>query len=308
MIRYWKQAKKLEEIQSYEKGCWVDVVAPTREEVDFLVNEFRVPEDFISDILDVDERSRTELEGRWLLIIMRIPVYLAKHSVPFYTIPMGVLISPNVTITISLHENEVTDIKQLQKFKKFTIENKHNFVLYLMLRSSIQYLNFLKIINRQTNNIEKEIQKSTKNSELRGLLRIEKCLVYFITSLKSNEVLLTKLQKLKISNSDQVDEDLLEDVIIENRQAAEMARIHSDILAGLMDAFASVVSNNLNTVMKTLTLVTILLMIPNIISGMFGMNVPNFLEKNTSAFYWIILTSVALSIVGVLFFRKRNYF
>ena len=201
----------------------MDLESPSKEEIDLLVNEFRVPEDFINDILDIDERSRTEIEGRWLLIIIRIPVYLSKHTVPFYTIPMGVLISPHVTITISLYESEVTNPKVLSKFKTFNINNRHNFVLYLLLRSSSLYLNYLKVINRQTNNIEKEIQKATKNSELQALLRMEKSLVYYQTSLKSNEMLIMKLQRIKLAQSEQVDEDLLEDVIVENKQASEMA-------------------------------------------------------------------------------------
>jgi magnesium transporter len=308
MIRMWTQQNGLREIQTFEKNCWIEVTSPTLEEKEKLINEYRVPEDFLKDILDIDERSRVEIEGRWFLIIMRIPVHLPKESIPFTTMPLGILMSPYVTITISLYENDVINNKIFARAKKFSIENKHNFILFLLLRSATYYLNYLKIINRQTNAIEAELRKSTKNSELTQLLNIEKSLVFYITSLKSNELLLTKLQKTRAAQSDQIDEDLLEDVIIENRQASETARIHSDILAGMMDAFASVISNNLNVVMKRLTTITIILMIPTLISSMFGMNIPNSFETSKYAFLGVMVISVFLTATIVLIFRLRKWF
>ena len=308
MIRLWKHEHGLTEIQTAEKDCWIEVTNPTPEEKEKLISEYRVPEDFLQDILDVDERSRVEIEGRWFLIIIRIPVYLPKESIPFTTMPLGVLFSPNITITVSLYENDVVNTKIFGRLKKFNIENKHNFVLFLFLRSATYYLNYLKIINRQTNTIEAELRKSTKNSELVQLLNIEKSLVFFITSLKSNELLLAKLQKTRAAQSDQIDDDLLEDVIIENRQASETARIHSDILAGMMDAFASVISNNLNVVMKRLTTITIVLMIPTLISSMFGMNIPNSFETSKYAFLGVVVLSVFLSTFIALMFRVRKWF
>lgn len=308
MIKLWKQENGLKEIQEFEKNCWLEVTNPTSDEKEKLISEYRVPEDFMQDILDIDERSRVEIEGRWFLIIMRIPVYLPDENIPYSTIPLGILMSPNIIITISLYENDIINTKVFRRLKRFDIENRHNFVLFLLLRSANYYLNYLKSINRQTTAIEMELQKSTRNAELTHLLNYEKSLVFFITSLKSNELLITKLQKTKAGKSEEIDEDLLEDVIIEIRQASEMARIHSDILAGMMNAFASVISNNLNVVMKRLTTITIILMIPTLISSMFGMNLPNFMENNSFAFIGVFLTSILLTGISVVFFRWRKWF
>jgi magnesium transporter len=306
MMTIWKQTSNgLTQIEKFEKNCWIDVVNPTNSEIDALRKEHNIPEDLLTDIQDVDERSRVEVEGRWLLIIMRIPVYIEKDGFPYYTIPMFVFVSPLLVITISLYSNDITDVAQLVRYKSFTLNNKHNFILFLLFRASKKYLDFLKILDRQTNQIEKDLRKSTKNSELLKLLRVERCLVYFITSLKSNEILITKLQRTKFADSKQIDQDLLEDVIIENRQAAETANVHSDILSGLMDSFASVISNNLNIVMKELTLITITLMIPTLVASLFGMNVPNIWQNNPFGFIYAVLASVVLAIIVVLFFRRR---
>ncbi len=308
MIRMWKQDKGLKEITSFERNCWIEVSNPTDEEIEMIKRDYRVPEDFISDALDVDERSRTELDGRWLLIIMRVPLYLPDEDIPYITLPLGVMISVNSIITICAHSNEVGNPDLLQRIKGFNIENKHNFILNLLFRSATYYLRYLKDINKLTSTIEDELRRSTRNHELIKLLKVEKSLVYFITSLKSNEILIAKLQNSKIVNVDLIDQGLLEDVIIENRQASEMARIYSDILSGLMDAFASVISNNLNVVMKQLTSITIILMIPTLVASLFGMNVPNHWENNHYGFLWAILISLGLAVVGVLFFRKRDMF
>ena len=307
MIKIWKKQDGLTEIQNAEKNCWIDAINPTNAEIERLKNEFKVPEDFIYDILDIDERSRTEIEGRWLLIIMRIPVFVAKAEIPYYTVPLGVLISQHITITICLYENEISKAPALQRIKGFDLDNKHNFVLNLLFRSATFYLRYMKEVNRQTSLLEKELRKSTKNYELTTLLKAEKCLVYFITSLKSNEMLIAKLQKLKIANSPDVDEDLLEDVIIENKQAAETAKIHSDILSNLLATFASVISNNLNTVMKKLTFITIILMIPTLISSFLGMNLINFMEDSKYAFGGVLVVSAVLVIAVVYIFNKRNW-
>ncbi|HEY9124209.1 MAG TPA: magnesium transporter CorA family protein, partial [Bacteroidales bacterium] len=181
-------------------------------------------------------------------------------------------------------------------------------VLELFQRSSSQYLKYLKDINLRTNQIERDLERSTKNKELQNLLRMEKCLVFFITSLKSNEMLLQKLQRSRFASSEELDEDLLADVIIETKQAIEMSQIYSDIQAGLMDAFASLISNNLNVVMKQLTSITIILMIPTLIASFFGMNLHNFIEDSQYGFVSVVVGSLLLSIIGVLIFRRRQFF
>jgi magnesium transporter len=309
MLTYWKQDNGLKKIKKFEKNSWIHVVNPTQDEISYLTDIQRVPVDFITDILDIDERSRSEVEGRWLLIIIRIPINSRNNGIPYYTMPMGVLISMNSIVTICLTENDVIkDIYTLQKYKNINLTDKVNFVLQIFLSSATCYLRFLKDINRINNNIEAELVKSAKNKELLNLLKMEKCLVYFVTSLKSNELLLHKLQRSKLVINQEIDEDLMEDVITEYKQAIEISKIYSDIQSGMMDSFASVISNNVNQVMKTLTSVTIILMIPTLIASLYGMNIPNYLENNPYGF-WIILGITALiTIGGVFFFRKRNWF
>ncbi len=309
MLTIWKQTNKLIEIDEFEKGCWVNVTNPTPEEIDRLVNELRIPIDYINDILDVDERSRTEGEGRWLMIIIRIPVFRTDSSVPYVTVPLGILISPYTIVTICLYENDVIrSILYPIKSKSIPLDNKINFVLEIFYRSANLYLHYLKDINIRTTRIEKQIERSTKNKELQNLMRMEKCLVYFITSLKSNELLLQKLQRSKFASSPELNEDLLSDVIIEIKQAIEMSQIYSDIQAGLMDAFASVISNNLNDVMKQLTSITIILMIPTLIASFYGMNLKNHLEESNYAFFYVVAGSILISFLGLIIFRKRNLF
>lgn len=309
MLTFWKQDNGLKQVKKYEKNSWINVVAPTQEEISYLTDIQRVPLDFITDILDIDERSRSEVEGRWLLIIIRIPAYSIQNDVPYYTIPLGVLISMTCIITISLTENNVLrDIFILPKYRFINLQNKVNFVLQLFLSSATCYLRYLKDINRINNEIESELVKSAKNKELHNLLKMEKCLVYFVTSLKSNELLLHKLERSKYVNNQEIDDDLMEDVITEYKQAIEISKIYSDIQAGMMDTFASVISNNVNYVMKQLTSVTIILMIPTLIASIYGMNVPNFLEGNKNAFWIILGITVSITFIGVLFFRKRKWF
>ena len=309
MLTVWKQKHRLIEIDEFERNCWINVTNPTPEEISRLIDEFRVPEDYINDILDADERSRTEAEGRWFMIILRIPVFRTDNGIPYITVPLGILISPHSIITICLYENDVIrSILFPVKQKVITLENKINFVLEIFNRASSQYLKYLKDINVRTNHIEKDIEKSMKNKELQNLLKMEKCLVFFITSLKSNEILLQKLQRSRFASSPDLDDDLLADVIIETKQAIEMSQIYSDIQAGLMDAFASVISNNLNVVMKQLTTITIVLMIPTLVSSMYGMNLNNYLQDSKYGFFFVVFGSILLSIITVIFFRRRKFF
>lgn len=309
MLTIWKQKHQLIEIDDFERNCWINVTNPTPEEINRLIKEFRVPEDFLYDILDVDERSRTEAEGRWFMIIMRIPVFRTDNGIPYITVPLGILLSPHSIITICLYENDVIrGILYPVKVKAINLENKVNFVLELFNRTSTLYLKYLKDINIRTNHIEKDLEKSTKNKELQNLLKMEKCLLFFITSLKSNEILLQKLQRSRFASSPDLDEDLLADVFIETKQAIEMSQIYSDIQAGLMDAFASVISNNLNVVMKQLTSITIILMIPTLIASLYGMNLKNHMEDWDYGFFYVFGVSMLFSIIGVFFFRRRKFF
>lgn len=309
MIKIFKTFGGYIEIPKIEKGCWINVAAPTTSEIQRLQDEFRMPDDTIRDILDTDERPRVEFDDEWTLIIMRIPVENQKNGVPFYTIPLGIFIRNGITLTLCMQSNEILPFEQASPFREQykQITDSYNFILRLFVRAGTIYLRYLKQINQQTSMIEQDLEKSIKNRELNKLLKMEKCLVFFITSIKANEIVLAKLRNSKKITTE-INEDLLEDAIIENKQALEMAQIYSDIQSGMMDAFASVISNNLNVVMKQLTIVSILLMIPTLIASFFGMNVPNFLENSGLAFLIIVVSSVTLSLLGVVILRKRHWF
>lgn len=309
MIKIFKTFGGYTEIPSAENGCWINVTKPTPEEIQRLLTEFQLPEDSINDILDTDERPRVEFDDPWTLIILRVPVVLKSNGVPFHTIPLGIFLTENFTLTLCLQDNEILPIEKSSPFREQyqEITDSINFILRLFLRSGNTYMRYLKQINQMTALIEQDLEKSIKNSELNKLLKMEKCLVYFITSIKANEIVLAKLRNSKRIVSE-INEDLLEDAIIENKQALEMAQIYSDIRSGMMDAFASVISNNLNVVMKQLALISIILMIPTLIASIFGMNVPNYMENSNFALPSILLVSLLLSIFGVILFRKRQWF
>lgn len=310
MLKMFKTFGGYIEISQVEKGCWINVSAPTQEEIARLTDEFKILPDITQDILDADERPRLEFDDDWQLVILRVPVTSPDNGVPYFTVPLGVFTTPNFTVTICSQPNEVLPFEQpsLYRENRQQVTDVWNFILKLFLLSGNTYLRYLKQINQQTNMIEQDLEKSIRNKELNKLLKMEKCLVYFITSLKANELILAKLRHSKKNTISEINEDLLEDALIENKQALDMAQIHSDILSGMMDAFASVISNNLNVVMKQLTLISIILMIPTLIASLYGMNVPNYFENAKWAFPVILGFSGISAYIVVYFFRKRRWF
>jgi len=310
MLKIFKSFGGFTEIAHAENGCWVNVSQPTHEEIARLQLEFDVPEEVLRDILDVDERPRFEYDDDWSLVLLRIPVQSPNNGIPYYTVPLGIFMTENYTISLCSVANEVLTNEQPSLYRENhqPVHDVLNFIFKLFLRSGTTYLRHLKQINQQTAVIEQELEISVKNKELNKLLKMEKCLVYFITSLKANEIVLTRLRNSKKKSLSEINEDLLEDAIIENKQALEMAQIYSDIMNGMTDAFASVISNNLNVVMKRLTSISIILMIPTLIASLFGMNVPNFLEKTNIAFPIILVGSGITSFLGAILFRKLKWF
>jgi magnesium transporter len=309
MIKIFKTFGGYKEIPKAEKGCWINVTMPDTGEIQRLKDEFLLPADTLNDILDTDERPRIEFDDDWSLVILRIPVQNDQNGVPFHTLPLGIFMTDNFTLTLCMQNNEILPIQEPSPFREQyrQITDVTNFMLRLFLRSGNLYLRYLKQINQMTASIEQDLEKSIKNRELNKLLKMEKCLVYFITSIKANEIVLARLRNLKKIKTE-INEDLFEDAIIENKQALEMAQIYSDIQSGMMDAFASVISNNLNVVMKQLTLISIILMIPTLIASIFGMNVPNFMEHSGWAMPLILISSLFLSLWGVILFRTKHWF
>lgn len=310
MIQYFKvKGQGFEPALAHSEAFWIHLESPTADEIKALLDEFGLPEDFITDLQDADENSRVEYDEGALLVIMRVPLYY-KHrsaSLSFTTAPLGVIAVQDKLITVSFFDNEVLSVFLDCKHKPFRI-TQQSFLLRIALRTSLYFLRFLKEINRRTNKIESELSQSLRNQELFRLLRLEKSLVYFSTSLKSNEIILERLQRSRWLNQDPEAEDLVEDVIIDNMQAIEMANIHSSILSGMMDAFASIISNNLNVVMKFLASMTIILAVPTLIASVYGMNVDLPFQRSPAAFAIVMGISVLASLTLVLIFIRKKYF
>ncbi len=292
-----------------DETFWLHLENPDTDEINTIVKQYDLPEDFITDLQDVDENARLEYDEGAMLIIVRVPVFYKHRSatVPFATAPLGIIVIPDKVITVSFYDNEVLTQYLDGKNRPFRI-TQQSFVLHLNLRTSIYYLKFLKEIDRRTANIENELHQSMRNKELIRLLRMEKSLVFFTTSLKSNEIILERMQRSRWMQLDSEAEDLIEDVIIENKQAIEMANIHSSILSGMMDAFASIISNNLNVVMKFLTSITIIIALPTLIASIYGMNVKLPFQNNPYAFLIVMGFAVLMSIIFVFVFIRKKYF
>lgn len=308
MRAFYKNNNGLIEVQEWSPNCWINIECPTESEKNYLLDELQIPEAFYSDIEDIDERPRIEVENGWTLIIMRIPVKSNDVKLPFHTIPVGIVFKEQICVTVSFHQTEMlTDFVTYAQRKNIDIKDNFDLVLRLLLSSSIWFLKYLKQVNQKIKLAEDNLEKSIKNEELQALLQIEKCLVFFMTSLKGNDILLHRIKNIK-SQRVNYDLDLLEDVEIELRQAQETTNIYSDILTGTMDAYASVISNNMNDIMKQMTSISIILMIPTVIASFYGMNVPNGLQNNPMGLWVLVLVSIILSIFGVFLFKRKRWF
>lgn len=308
MKRYLKNTPNgLEAVDEWQKNCWINIECPDKNDQYLLLNKLDIPSWFYGDIEDVDERPRIETEDNWTLVLLRIPYKTNDEKLPFSTIPLGVIFNEEIVVSLCFFETDlISDFISHTRRKNIFIENHYDFVLKLLLSSSIWFLKYLKQINLQIKAAEDKLEKSIKNEDLQTLLQIEKCLVYFMTTLKSNDILLHKIKNI-LSKKEGYDLEIVEDAEVEIKQALELTNIYSDILSGMMDAYASVISNNLNVVMKRLTSISIILMIPTLIASMYGMNVPNSLENTSLGFWFILLFSFVLSTSGMLFFKKRNW-
>jgi magnesium transporter len=308
MVTYYKNQNGLIRTPNRNEANWISVVSPTSAEKDFLLNELQVPEAFYNDIEDIDERPRIELEDGWHLIIIRVPFKSNDVRLPYTTLPLGLVFKEDIFVSICFAQAEIIEDFSVYTQRK-NIEPQGNFdlVLRLLLSSSIWFQKYLKQINQLIKLAENNLEKSIRNEDLQALLQIEKCLVFFITSIKGNEVLFYRVRNLK-AQRDSYDEDLVEDVEIELRQAQDTTNIYSDILTGTMDAYASVISNNLNIIMKRLTSISIILMIPTLVASFYGMNVPNSLQDNHNGFWIVALASFIVSVAGVVMFKKKNLF
>jgi len=306
--------KKLNKLSISEavSGSWFSLINPSEEEIKQVSLVLGLDEDFLLNSLDLDERSRIEIEDGNILIITNLPIMTEDGC--FDTLPMGIIYTPTSIITVCSKDNNILSSFNETTAYSFDTRNKTEFMLKILYRSVKFYLKYLDIINRTTENIETELQKATNNKALFQLMEIQKTLVYFSTALKDNDIVLQKIMRMTNSNSQnymkntEEDIDLLEDVIIDTRQAIEMVDMHRMILEAMMEGFASIINNNLNLVMKFLAAITIIMSIPTMIGGLWGMNVPVPYGTNQYGFLIVVALSIITSIVVVFYFRKKGMF
>ena len=291
-------------VEAVEPGCWINCINPNEEEINTLIQEFSIEPDFFRAAMDEEESSHLDNEDGNTLVILDIPVVeLEDEQLTYYTRPLGIIITEKNVITVSVHENPILDEFAEGLVKNVKTNLKTHFTLHLMLRIAGRYLQYLKQIDKISSQVERELRKSMKNAELIQLLEVEKSLMYFSSSLKANEITIEKIMRGRALRLYEEDQDLLEDVLIEIKQAIEMASIHLNILSGTMDAFASIISNNLNIVMKVLASITLIISIPTVISGIYGMNVDYLPFAN---FWFPVGVAAFFMVVAFLILKKKQ--
>ncbi len=308
MLTIYKTTEQgLERLEMIANGAWVNVVDPTPEEVEKLMN-WGMDMDYINYSLDQDEMARMERDEDYTFILLRIPMHQPESDIPYNTVPLGIMILGNKIITVCRYDSDIFKPLTNGKHRYLKTGKRYRLALYIFLETAIRYLSLLREINRASELVEDRLQKSTQNRELLELLKYQKSLTYFATALRSNEVMMERVQKTQLFNYYEEDQDLLEDVLTENQQAIQMTSIATEILASMMDAFASIISNNLNVVMKALAALTIVLNVPTIVASFYGMNVNLPGDELPFAFLSIIGLSVGLSAIATYIFYKRNWF
>lgn len=300
---------KTEILKEYKKGSWINMVSPSEEEIEDVCKNLNIQDDFIRYSLDAEEKARIDIEDDGtMLFIVDIPIIEKENDSEIYTtMPIGmIVVRDDYFITVSLKNNSI--IKELKNKinKSIVTYKKSRLIFQILYQNAATFLNLLKKINKETEIAENVLKNSMKNKELLKLLSLEKSLVYFTTSLKANEVVMEKTLRGKIIKLYEEDEDILEDAIIENKQAMEMSKIYSDILNGTMDAYASIISNNLNGVMKFLTSITIILSIPTMVASFWGMNVRVPMQDNIFGFFIITIVSILTAIVAMIWLKKKD--
>ncbi len=308
MLTYYNTVdRRLMPISAPCDGCWVRAMNPTEEEIDYLVRRLGAQPEFVRAAMDDEETSRVEQEDDQTLLIVDAPVAQRQNAdtLLYTTMPIGIIIMKSCIITVSLQENSVLSEIAGGQVRNIQTNLKTRFLLMILFRIAVRFLQYLKQIDRISSLTEKQLRKMMKNKELIQLLGLEKSLVYFSTSLKANEVTLEKIHRGRIIKLYEEDQDLLEDVLIEVKQAIEMCSIYTSILSSTMDAFASIISNNLNIVMKVLTSLTVVMAIPTMISSFYGMNVSGL----PLPYFWfpLALSAVATIIVSIILVKKKMF-
>ena len=303
---------KTTKIDEFIKGAWINLTNPSDEEIRKVCSSINIQEDFIRYSLDLEEQARIDQEedDSTVLFVVDTPIIEKSEDSSLYTtMPLGmIVVRDDYFITVSSCSNRVIEDFEKNKVKNFATYKKSRFLLQILYSNASYFLTYLKQINKESENAESRLKNSMKNNELLKLLSIEKSLVYFSTSLKANEIVMEKTMRGKILKLYEEDEDLLEDAIIENKQAIEMGKIYSDILNGTMDAYASLISNNLNGVMKFLASITLVIAVPTMISSFWGMNLNVPFEHNALGFPIMITISVVLTLIVSWWLKKKDMF
>ena len=306
MKTYWNTTGSLKKLNEWQPNCWIQVTCPTDEDQQELEERFNIPDYFFPDISDTDERARYEYDDGWMLIILRIPyVKEIRSRTPYTTVPLGIIHKRDVTITVCYYEtNMMIDFVSFQQKRGEGFTDYVDMIFRLFLSSAVWYLKRLKQINTLIEKAKRNLDREVNNESLIGLSRLQDSLTYFITSIRGNENLLQKLKfKLQV---DELDADLIEDVTIEMTQARETTNIYSNILESTMDTYSSIINNNMNTVMRTLTSVSILMMFPTLIASLFGMNLINGMEESKFGFVIALVISVFVSVLFWWIFRHKR--
>lgn len=294
-------------LEEYQPKCWVNVEFPDDDDLYFLTDELGVPSEFLSDIADVDERPRTEREDEWQLTILRIPLESNIQGLPYMTVPIGIITSPDVTITLCYRKSQLMpDFISHIRRKGINIISQADFITRIIYSSAVWFLKYLKLIYLEINRAEKELEESVRNEDLMRIMRLQKSLVYFSTSIRGNEAMLGRLRTA--TRVGDIDPDLIEDVGIELRQAYNTINIYTDICNSTMDALGSIISNNVNTIMKRMTSLQIVLTIPTMIASFYGMNVDVLIGNWRYSFVAIMLISIFISATAFVLFRRIKWF
>lgn len=300
-------------LQNAVKGSWIKCIRPSTEELNTVAQVTGAPLDFLKAALDEEERSRIELEDRYILVLTDIPVMFSQTN--YDTLPLGIIISEDHIITVCLEDNPVISEFNLDTLRNFNTAKRTRFLFQILYKSATYYLKYLKQINKRTDQIEIDLRKSMKNQEIFQLMDLQKALTYFTASLRSNGVVMDRLLRLRSNSQSQhlikmyeEDEDLLEDVIIENNQAIQMVEMYTNILSSMTDAFASIISNNLNMVMKFLASMTIILAVPTMVFSLWGMNVPVPFADHPMGFPFVMtIASIIAGISGFILWKKEMF-
>jgi magnesium transporter len=311
---YKKTGEDLTVIQQPEKDCWINIAPPfNMEQLEQLSNELKIPFSYIVDCIDQYERSRYEKQEDTKLIVINTPIlnegFDLEDEATYITIPVGIILIPDIILTVCSVNNPMIEWFEKNILKNIDLQNRSLFVIKIFERNVFYFLHYLREINKRISQIEKELNYSSRNQELNKLLHLQKALIYFVNDLRADEMVLLKIQRTDFLNLQDDDNarELFQDILIDNSQALEMANVYSNILGNMMGAFASIISNNLGHVVNRLTAVTIALMVPTLIAGIYGMNVDLPFQHHPHAFTIVVAISILSTIAFVIYFRKKRW-